>query len=65
MNHNTKDLQMSYEELGFLIKLIDGVYYVQKQEIAGNSETVPVSDLRDSGWNSRGSAFKPITGWKR
>jgi hypothetical protein len=44
------NLQQEYLNFGYIITEIEGIYYVQKQETTGNSETITVPELWDKGW---------------
>lgn len=49
---NIIDLQHKYNEIGFTLIEMDGVYYVQKQETAGSSETITLPELRNKRWDN-------------
>ena len=56
MKMMTADVEKEYASMGYVLTEIGGAIYVQKQETIRDSKEVPLPTLRDSGWNSSGSA---------
>jgi hypothetical protein len=45
------DVEKEYASMGYVLTELDGAIYVQKQEVIGSSQEVPVPTLRESEWN--------------
>jgi hypothetical protein len=46
------DVEKEYASMGYVLTELDGAIYVQKQEVIGSSQEIPLPTLRESEWNS-------------